>query len=99
MRPKKSERVRRKEKHEAEKLLLGWDAEHLSQARADVDQARKLVASAIVQVGHASVSSVSPKERISQRALRAAMEALHTATCVLENEHDSAVSRARKATP
>lgn len=66
----------------------------LGQARRNVDQAKRLVADAIVQVGGASVTRV---ERVSQRALRAAMEALHTADVILENEYHSAVAQAQKA--
>lgn len=72
------------------------EQQSLDQARGDVDQAKKLIASAIVQVDGASVARA---ERASQRALRAVMEALHTADVILEHEHHSAVARAQKAVP
>lgn len=68
----------------------------LGQARGDVNQAKKLVASAIVSVARTSITSA---ECGSQRALRDALAALHTADTILEHEHDSAVARAQKAAP
>jgi len=70
------------------------ERQSLGQARSNVNQAKKLIASTIVQVGGASVTRV---ERTSQRALRAVMEALHTADVILENECHSAVTRTQKA--
>jgi hypothetical protein len=69
----------------------------LWQARSDVDAAKKLVVSAIKNVARAGfrVERTSP----SQRALRAVMDALHTADVILENEHHSALARAQKASP
>lgn len=72
------------------------ERQSLGQARSNADQAKKLIANAIVLVARTSDTRV---ERISQRALRAVMEALHTADTILEYAHDSAVSRTQKAAP